>query len=64
MAYVGTAQNNKSVTCSCVPNLFCCCCFMSKIGREDYVQSYENLSFFVFLTVWVFFSQGFRQVKE
>ena len=57
IGYVGTAQNNKSVTCSCVPNLFCCSCVMSKIGREEHVQSYENLSFFVFSRLGLFFSR-------
>ena len=39
-------------------------CFMSEAGREDYVQSYEQGSFFSVFSPLGPFSQVFRQVKQ
>ena len=39
-------------------------CFMSEVSREEYVQSYEQGSFFSVFSRLGPFSQVFRQVKE
>ena len=52
MTYVRSAQNNESVTFSCVPNCFVFQ-FMSEGGRKE---CYENRLFLTKLALWVIFA--------
>ena len=62
MAYLRTAQTNKSVTCIYVPN---CLYFVLRTGLAGRsVQSYEKGSFFSAFSHFGSFSQVFSQVKE
>ena len=62
MTYVQTAQNNKSVTCSCVPSYFYFVLQTKLAGRV--VQNYENWSFFSVFSSSGPVTQVFGQVKE
>ena len=62
MAYVTTAQNNKSVTFSCMLNCFYFVLWARLAGRN--VKNYEKLSFFSAFSCLDHFTQVSSQVKE
>ena len=62
VAYYGTAQNHKSLTCSCVPICFSFV-FWATLARKS-VQNYENASFLGIFSRLGHFFQVFWQVKE
>ena len=55
VVYVSTAKINKSVTCSCVPNLFFLFVFFilfyERSWQAEVFKVYKNDQFLVFLTV-------------
>ena len=62
MAYLRTAQTNKSVTCICVPN---CLYFVLRTGLAGgSVQSYEKGSFLVLLAVLVLFPKFLVRLRS
>ena len=63
MAHFRTAENNKSVKCSCVVNLFSCILW-AKLASMNF-QNYENDNFLVFFFFFRFvtFPHVFRQTK-
>ena len=62
MVYVGTAQNNKSVTSSFVPNCFYFV-FLTKVVREECSKLWKKIFYSVFSRLDPF-PQVFRQVKK
>ena len=63
MAHFRTAENNKSVKCSCVVNLFSCILW-ARLASMNF-QNYENDHFLVFFFFFRFvtFPHVFRQTK-
>ena len=62
MVYVETAQNDKSVTCSCVPNFFYFA-FLTKVTREERLNLWKKIFYSAFSRLGPF-PQVFTQFKE
>ena len=54
MTYIRIAENNKSVTCSCVPNFFFVVLFYERGWGGGVFEIMKNDHVLVFLAVWVF----------
>ena len=61
MTYFTTARNNKSVTCSCIPNCFYLVLWVKLAMRS--VQSFKKSFFSVFIRL-DHFPQVYKQLKE